>query len=172
MKYTEKYQLPQWEKADRILMEDFNAQSAKLEAALTAQGEALAGKADAAQVSGTLAAHAAALAGKAEAAQVNSALAAHTAALNLKCEAVVGTYQGTGGSQHIALGFQPAAVLLFPGRDGNINYAAALILPGYSMTEGNANANYAWITADGFTVSSYANNENYGTFRYIAFRKI
>ena len=152
MKYTQNYHLPQWEKADRILMEDFNAQSAKLEAALTAQGEALAGKADAAQVSGTLAAHA--------------------AALNLKCEAVVGTYQGTGGSQHITLGFQPAAVLLFPGRDGNINYAAALILPGYSMTEGNANANYAWITADGFTVSSYANNENYGTFRYIAFRKI
>ena len=44
MKYTQNYHLPQWEKADRILMEDFNAQSAKLEAALTAQGEALAEK--------------------------------------------------------------------------------------------------------------------------------
>lgn len=34
MNKTEKYQLNQWEKTDRIMMEDFNADNAKLEAAL------------------------------------------------------------------------------------------------------------------------------------------
>ena len=34
MNKTEKYQLNQWEKTDRIMMEDFNEDNAKLEAAL------------------------------------------------------------------------------------------------------------------------------------------
>lgn len=34
MKQTENYQLNQWEKADRIQMEDFNADNAKIDAAL------------------------------------------------------------------------------------------------------------------------------------------
>jgi len=34
MNYTENYQLPQWEKSDRIMMEDFNDQNSKLESAL------------------------------------------------------------------------------------------------------------------------------------------
>ena len=36
MKKTKKYQLSQWEKSDRIVMEDFNSDNAKVEAALTA----------------------------------------------------------------------------------------------------------------------------------------
>lgn len=36
MEKTPRYQLSQWEKTDRILMEDFNADNANLEAALTA----------------------------------------------------------------------------------------------------------------------------------------
>ena len=35
MEKTPRYQLSQWEKTDRILMEDFNADNANLEAALT-----------------------------------------------------------------------------------------------------------------------------------------
>lgn len=35
MNKTEKYQLNQWEKTDRIMMEDFNEDNAKLEAALS-----------------------------------------------------------------------------------------------------------------------------------------
>lgn len=34
MNYTENYQLNQWEKSDRVLMEDFNADNAKLDTAL------------------------------------------------------------------------------------------------------------------------------------------
>lgn len=43
MEKTPRYQLSQWEKTDRILMEDFNADNANLEAALTALNT---GKAD------------------------------------------------------------------------------------------------------------------------------
>ena len=34
LNYTENYQLPQWEKSDRVLMEDFNAANNKVDAAL------------------------------------------------------------------------------------------------------------------------------------------
>ena len=36
MKQTSNYQLNQWEKTDRILMEDFNGDNAKVDAALKA----------------------------------------------------------------------------------------------------------------------------------------
>ena len=49
MNYTENYQLPQWEESDRVLMADFNAMTAKLEAGLT-------GKADAADLAALTAA--------------------------------------------------------------------------------------------------------------------
>lgn len=40
--HTANYSLSQWESTDRILMEDFNADNAKLDAALTAQAAAIA----------------------------------------------------------------------------------------------------------------------------------
>ena len=43
MKKTTNYQLNQWAKTDRIMMDDFNADNAKLEAALAAHAAALAG---------------------------------------------------------------------------------------------------------------------------------
>ena len=43
---TERYGLSQWEKSDKVLMEDFNADNAKLDAALAAQAEAMEDKAD------------------------------------------------------------------------------------------------------------------------------
>ena len=41
MQKTENYQLNQWDKTDRIMMEDFNADNVKLEQALATQAEAL-----------------------------------------------------------------------------------------------------------------------------------
>ena len=38
--HTENYQLSQWERSDRILMEDFNADNAKIDAALKAGADA------------------------------------------------------------------------------------------------------------------------------------
>ena len=61
--YTEHYQLSQWERTDKVLMEDFNGDNAKLDAALKAQADALAGLSEAAD------SHAASLA------QHNSAIA-------------------------------------------------------------------------------------------------
>lgn len=42
MKQTSNYQLNQWEKTDRILMEDFNEDNAKVDAALKAQASDMA----------------------------------------------------------------------------------------------------------------------------------
>jgi len=42
MTHTPNYNLSQWEKPDRILMDDFNADNAKLDAALAAHDDALA----------------------------------------------------------------------------------------------------------------------------------
>ena len=50
MNHTTNYQLSQWETTDRILMSDFNADNAKIDAALAAHDAALASKADAADV--------------------------------------------------------------------------------------------------------------------------
>ena len=40
MQHTQNYQLSRWEKDDRIMMEDFNADNAKLDAALAAKADA------------------------------------------------------------------------------------------------------------------------------------
>ena len=53
--YTKNYQLSQWEKSDRVLMEDFNADNAKIDTALKAEAGARAA-ADSA-INTTLAAH-------------------------------------------------------------------------------------------------------------------
>ena len=45
MAETGNYQLNQWESADRIRMEDFNGDNAKIDAALKGQAEALAAEA-------------------------------------------------------------------------------------------------------------------------------
>lgn len=46
MNKTANYQLSQWEKTDKVLMDDFNADNAAIDAALKAQADALAEKAD------------------------------------------------------------------------------------------------------------------------------
>ena len=40
MEHTQNYQLSQWSRTDRVLMEDFNADNAKLDAALKAEADA------------------------------------------------------------------------------------------------------------------------------------
>lgn len=54
MNQTANFQLSQWGKSDRILMEDFNSDNAKLEAALTTQRTALASKADSSALQGEI----------------------------------------------------------------------------------------------------------------------
>lgn len=58
MNHTPNYQLTQWEKDDRIMMEDFNGDNAKIDAALKANADAVSalqiGKADAAETSAAI----------------------------------------------------------------------------------------------------------------------
>ena len=43
MNYTQNYQLPQWEKDDRIMMEEFNSSYSKIDAALSEKNRVLTG---------------------------------------------------------------------------------------------------------------------------------
>jgi len=43
MNYTENYQLPQWEKSDRIMMDDFNEGNRKIETALQEKSSVIIG---------------------------------------------------------------------------------------------------------------------------------
>ena len=47
MQHTQNYQLSRWEKDDRIMMEDFNADNEKIDAALKANADAVSAEADA-----------------------------------------------------------------------------------------------------------------------------
>ena len=116
MKQTTNYKLSQWEKSDRIQMEDFNGDNAKLEAALKAQA-------------GTLAAHGASLDGmKTHAATLSAhgtTLASHTASLD-----AMKTHAATLSAHETALAALNSAVskrgncqiqfLSYPGSNGGI----------------------------------------------------
>ena len=67
MNHTPNYALSQWEKSDRVLMEDFNADNAKIDAALAGLAGQVAGKAAQSALnalSQTVAGHTSALRGK------------------------------------------------------------------------------------------------------------
>ena len=83
--HTTNYQLSQWETTDRILMSDFNTDNSKIDAALKAQSDAIAGKAAQSTVNNLTQT----VAGKAEA----SAL---TAEISARKEAVAELEAGTG----------------------------------------------------------------------------
>lgn len=74
--YTKNHQLSQWEKSDRVLMEDFNADNAKIDTALKAEAGARAA-ADSA---------------------INTTLAAHTADITKRgnCQIYTTSYVGNG----------------------------------------------------------------------------
>ena len=97
MKQTENYGLNQWELADRIQMEDFNGDNAKIEAALAGLAGQVAAKADNSTVSN--------LTTKVNAKAEQSALNATNTNLNTltaqvakcgNCRITYGTYTGTG----------------------------------------------------------------------------
>ena len=82
MQRTSNYQLPTWEKSDRIMMEDFNDMTQKIEAAIDGA------KSDAAAAQST----------------ADSALS--------KQHCATGHYKGTGQLQTFEVGFHPSAVLI------------------------------------------------------------
>ena len=114
MQHTQNYQLSRWEKDDRIMMEDFNADNAKLDAALKANADAVSalqtGKADAAALSEETSARTAA----------DSTLTARVTALEQGVKLVrLGTYTTAAFNQNVTFDLQStdmseyAALLLF-----------------------------------------------------------
>ena len=96
MKRTTNYSLPTWEKSDFIQMSDFNDLTHKLDAALKANADAVATKAESDTVTAI----------------------AQTIASSKICRAKFGTYTGNGlsGQNHpnsVECGFCPAALVLF-----------------------------------------------------------
>ena len=99
---TENYGLNQWLATDQVVRTDFNADNAKIDAALE-------GKAEAEAVSALQTV----VAAKAEQTAL-SALAARVTALEARPYIVTGTYTGDGTtSRFISLGFTPRALLVF-----------------------------------------------------------
>jgi hypothetical protein len=143
--YTEHYNLCQWEPADKVLREDFNADNAKLDAALAAQKTAI----DAAQA---------------------SADAAFRPSYH---PIAVGGYYGNGAANRdINLGFRPRAVLVLESsmamQEGAYQYSA-MVVEGLNYAYGNP----VTISDAGFKVyssKSQLTNQSGLKYFYIAIR--
>ena len=165
MKKTNKYQLSQWEKSDRIVMEDFNSDNAKIDAALSNKADK--SITDALQTQ---------LNSKADK-TVTTSLQAQ---INTKASFVFGTYTGSGtASRTISLGFTPKAVLLLhkTGKAAlTYDYYGGLVLQG-SPLQLDAERMIADIVSGGFRVyykalsnGSICCNKSSEVFYYVAFQ--
>lgn len=108
MEHTENYQLSIWEKDDRILMEDFNSDNARVDAALAALAEQVAGKAEASgltSLANTVTGLSGAVGQKADDAALTAEADARASAIDAvnaqvaklgNCEIYYGTYVGNG----------------------------------------------------------------------------
>ena len=173
MTQTQKYHLPQWEKSDRIVMEDFNSMTAKLETALTAHDIEIAAKADKAAIASLQTQ----VSQKAAETALNSAVSSLEVKIAGKASVVMGSYYGTGGTQRISLGFTPKAVWFQP-KGGDLGFsgfaASGFVAPGYPMRS-SSGLDIASISGnDLVVVSSDGNridaNRKDTYYYYVAFR--
>ena len=156
-KYTENFQLSQWEKADKVLMEDFNADNAKIDAAI----KAVDAKADALA------------AGKVE----PSEIARLEQLIAAKVAIITGFYAGNDAeTRTIELGFTPRALFLITdsGRTfssySNVGYGG-LAFPGHPVIYNNKII--VTIVENGFQVYYNSDNKIYSNrqkneYRYLA----
>ncbi len=177
MKKTKKYQLSQWEKSDRIVMEDFNSDNAKVEAALTAHDTTLAslssGKADK-TVTTSLQTQ---LNAKADKSTTNSLQTQVDARTIMSAGAYTGDSDlGATATRTISLGFTPKAVLVT--RWDGVTHEGAAYYGGLAVAGPPADVSPEYpvveIVDGGFRVycsqNPYicANYTNY-RYRYVAF---
>ncbi len=182
MQNTANYALPTWEQDDQIKMSDFNALTAKLDAALKSNADAAAAKADASAVSAEQSARQSA----------DSALQAALAAVKTTADAAyspaqppfaVGSYTGNGGTQSITLGFKPRFLLLSRGLDEGDYTGSHAVWLGCEDSLANDSRPVSLVltfTDDGFTVktSAYSSgtlpalwlNTSGKVYSYVAFR--
>ena len=129
MQHTQNYQLSRWEKDDRIMMEDFNADNEKIDAALKANADAVdalqTGKADAAALSEETSARTAA--DSSFAGQL-AALAANLGVHGHNCRIAYGSYVGSGTygeSNPVSLSFDFCPLLVFITSNSTGGYPAS-----------------------------------------------
>ena len=174
MNYTKNHHLPQWEKTDRIMMEDFNAMCADMEAGLdkTARDAA----ADTAAARSESAAAAARAQSTADTA-VSKADAARAVADAAYCPSfmpyAIGTYRGTGtGETTIRLGFKPR-FLIISDQQASTEGGGGIIHNLMLVGAHTASTGIAFLS-DGFKVfnveSHYPRLNKTRTFAYVAFR--
>ena len=178
MKQTTAYKLPQWEKADRIVMEDFNGMASKLETALTAHDTAIAGLNSAKADKTTTNSLQTQVNQRATTSALSSAVSQLETKIEARSQVVIGSYTGDGAAERvISLGFTPKAVLLIPA-SGELNGSGSgrggLALPGHAVSY--AGDVVLTIVTGGFKV--YYKSGSWGTYSnannselyYIAFR--
>ena len=146
MNHTQNYHLPQWEKTDRVLMEDFNDAMANLENGLSPAASA--------------------------AGSANQAAAQAYTPDNKPY--VVGTYVGTGRTMSIELGFRPS-FLIISGAVENYPATVETHAASGIQTAGNVLKRAVTFTDTGFTINKYPSTEyprllDSKTYDYIAFR--
>lgn len=146
MTQTPNYKLIQWAKTDRIRMEDFNGDNAKIDAALKAHDTAIAAKAAQSALNTETTAR------KSADSAINAALA-----LRGNCQIYCGTYKGSGkGTQAeprtLTFPYPPQAVFI------SSQAAQAWMLPGTSglFVRGGTNPQpLVYMTWSGNSVSFY-----------------
>ena len=153
--YTSSYQLCQWEASDKVLRTDFNADNAKLDAALKANADA---------ISGEVSAREAAVSSEA------SARAAADAAVSASVPKIAwGSYTGDGESERlIPLDFTPKVVLVCAefGRMYEISdtlrtYQGGLATTGHPvMTTGSVSTEVLSVQENGFRVHYYSSSSS------------
>ena len=174
---TSNYQLSQWESTDRILMSDFNADNAKLDAALKAQSDAIAAKA----AQSTVSALTQTVNGKASQADLNSltqTVAGHTATLEGKgnCQIYYTTYTGDGKAERTLTFPAPPLAVIIMGRwrlfTAFRGQASALGLSyggggGYAAATWSGNS-LTWNVEEGYGQYTYAVNDAGLTYQVVA----
>ena len=170
MQRTSNYQLPQWEKTDRIMMEDFNTAMANIESAIDgAKGDAA--SANAAAESARSEAQTAAEKAQAAAQTADAITAKAFSPDNMPYK--LGTYTGTGLTLTVEVGFRPKAVVT-AGRPYSLSEPCSF----YSVTffaalTSSSDTNIKFLD-NGFQLSggskSVTYNNSSDNYLYIAFR--
>lgn len=156
MKQTTNYKLSQWEKSDRIQMEDFNGDNAKLEAALKAQADAL--TAHGASLDG-MKTHAATLSAH------ETAIAALNAAVSKRgnCQIQFLSYPGADGGivskpKTLTFSHRPMAIFLYGGSSDHFTCAAR----GFTRAFLTVNKAPIYFTWNDRSISWYGENSMVG----------
>ena len=158
MQHTQNYQLSRWEKDDRIMMEDFNADNAKLDAALAAKADAE----DVTALGETVAALTAGLGSGGQNARI--AWGSYTGN---------GKY-GSGNPTSLTFDFKPMYIVITLGSAVNATYGTVHLVRGMPISLYNSNF-LAWLTwhDDGVSLASDSSagqqmNDNGQLYYYVA----